>query len=126
MNICRLEPLSKKITRTQSGNRPRVLQVFLNADMRGSHNFLIEVASKRGIDLLSLKMGEAVVFINRKKTLMKVFVYGNTFSYTRRDRIDLNALKHIPSAFGANGEFEYDRALKTTLIEKLKRKEELN
>lgn len=102
--------------------RPTIMQVFLNADLRGSHNHLIELAKAHKLDLTSLEHNEAVVFINKRRTLMKIYVTGNTFSFTRRDFIDLDAVRQIPKAFGANGDFSYDEALRLSLTEKLTKK----
>lgn len=98
--------------------RMRILQVFLNADLRGSHNSLILTGKTYGLQLDKLTENQAVIFINKKKTLMKVYVTGNTFSFTRRERIDLEAIKHLPEAFGATGEFDYDKALEKSLTER--------
>lgn len=70
------------------------------------------------MDLESLEEGQYVVFINKRKTLMKVYVFGNTFSFTRRERIDLAALQYLPVAFGGKG-FDFDLALKESLSERL-------
>lgn len=105
-----------------ANDRPTILQVFLNADLRGSHNHLIEIADKYKIKLPELGKNQAVIFINKKQTLMKCYVAGDTFSFTRRDRIDLNAIKHLPEAFGYSGEFDYDKALGIRLEELMDRK----
>lgn len=101
----------------------RILQVFLNADLRGSHNSLIVLGKAHGLDLVNLAQGQAVVFINKRRTLMKIYVTGNSFSFTRRGFIDLEAIKHLPKSFGANEDFDYDRALAISLEERLGRKQ---
>lgn len=126
MNISN-RPLEKLVKRPHIGTaggkyQPTITQVFLNADLRGSHNALIALAAIHKMDLTKLQTNEAVVFINRARTLMKVFVTGNTFSSTRRDFIDLDVVRHIPRAFGATGDFKYDEALRLSLTEKLAKK----
>lgn len=125
MNISN-RPMEKLVKRPHFGTtqkyHPTITQVFLNADLRGSHNALIALAATHKMDLTKLQTNEAVVFINRARTLMKVFVTGNTFSSTRRDYIDLDVVRHIPRAFGANGDFKYDEALRISLTERLAKK----
>ena len=128
MNISKAERFEKLVKAIPASafhsTRPglRILQVFLNADLRGSHNSLTLLGAAHRIDLPNLKKGLAVVFINRTRTLMKVFVAGNTFAFTRRDRIDVEAIKHLPEVFGAVGEINYDAALRILLEEKLGKK----
>lgn len=100
---------------------PTILQCFLDADLRGSHNHLIEIGNQHGLDLVNLLPGQVVVFVNKRRTLMKCFVTGNTFSFTRREAIDLQAISKLPLAFGATGELDYDHALKMSLLERLKK-----
>lgn len=120
-----IELVSKKKVKVNNGYRtPTILQCFLDADLRGSHNSLAVTGKKYGIDVPNLLPGQVVIFINKRRTLMKCCVEGNTFSYTRRDRIDLSAISRLPQAFGATGELNYDKALEIALIDKLGLKEE--
>ncbi len=132
MNTARQEPLKALVSRSMVKlsaaavtYSPRVLQVFLNTDMRGGHNALILLGKSHGLDLPALQDSQAVIFINRKRTLMKIYVSGNTFSYTKRDVIDLDVIRHIPKAFGANKSFSYDAALEESLREKLFKKKRI-
>lgn len=121
-----MEQLIEKTISRNAYDKQTIVQVFLDADLRGSHNHLIELAQKKDLDLLELDPQETVIFINKKKTLMKCFVAGNTFSFTRRDRIDLEAIQYLPKAFGSKRGFEYDKALEISLNERLKRRERKN
>lgn len=103
-------------------SQPSIVQVFLDADLRGSHAALLKVGGKYGLDLLELKDNQFVVFINKKRTLMKCYVAGNTFSFTRAERIELAAISKLPQHFGYHGELNYDAAVRDVLEQKLARK----
>lgn len=111
--------LTKKPSFSKAGTR--VIQVFLDADLRSGHLGLTTLAKKNGLEISSLMNGQFIVFINRKKTMMKCFVAGNTISHTKRDRIDLNAIRYLPQAFGSNGEISYDAALEKSLRDRLEK-----
>lgn len=95
-----------------------ILQVFLDADLRGSHPALIKIAADHSLELPELGENQFVVFINKKRTLMKCYVQGNTFSFTRSERIDMGAVSLIPKYFGA-GKLKYDDALRESLTKRL-------
>lgn len=111
-----MDQLVKKINREEV-SRPTILQVFLNADLRGSHNHLILIAKDHELELESLTPNQAVIFVNKRQTLMKCYVAGNTFSFTKRDRIDLAAIQYLPKSFGG-GKFDYDLALADSFDER--------
>lgn len=111
--------LIKKVAIRKRFYEPTILQCFLDADLRGSHNHLTEIGKRHNLDLLNLLSGQVVIFINKRRTLMKCFVEGNTFSFTRRDHIDLSAISKLPQAFGCSGELSYDKALELSLMERL-------
>lgn len=99
---------------------PKIVQCFLDADLRGGHNFLSGIAKKYGLILGNLTDNQFVVFINRRQNMMKCFVAGNTITFTKRDRIDLLAIESLPQAFGYTGELSYDKALEISLKKRLK------
>lgn len=102
----------------------RTVHVILGASMSGQHNSLEVQAQNEGIKLSTLKDGEAVVFINRKKDKMKAYSHNKVVSYVRFDDsrrgIDLSALDEIPRAFTSHGTLDYPKALRITLEKKLK------
>lgn len=113
-----------KTPKAESGSsKPRIAQCFLNADLRGSHNSLRLMANDNGLDLDEIGSNQFVVFVNKKRTLMKVWAGFGTFSFTRRERIDLNAIKYLPRVFGATGDLNYDSALEQSLRDRLGVKE---
>lgn len=116
-----LEPLVKKPYINEQ-KTPYIVQCFLNADLRGSHDSLSRVAKKNGLDTRLLTNNQFVVFINRRRNMMKCFVAGNTISFTKRDRIDLAAISKLPQAFGSTGDLNYDHALELALEERLSRR----
>lgn len=99
----------------------RIIQCFVDADLRGSHKNLQKTALAYKLDLAELQENEAVIFINKKRTLMKCAVKGNTFSFTRRDHIDLEVVEYLPRYFGGDG-FDYDGALEESLNTRLKKR----
>lgn len=107
----------------------RVIQCYLNSDLRCSHDGLAEVAKKDKIMVKSLEPGQYVVFINSKKDRMKVYASNNVLAYLRLEdgrRIDLNTVREIPRAFAASGRIDYDKALEKVVREGLEKKRALN
>lgn len=92
--------------------------------MRSAHPGLRRMAEKSNIDLTKLNEGEAVIFINAKKTKMKAYSYNGVLSYVRFDDpkrpIDMSSLNEIPRAFDRRGTLHYNRALLLTLQKKLR------
>lgn len=108
----------------------KTVEVFLGADLRCSHQGLIELAAKHGVMIKNLKPGEAIVYINAKKDRLKVLSWNRVLSYvnfTGDRKLDLDALSEIPKAISPDGTMDYKKALRVTLQKKLgqKRFEEL-
>lgn len=123
MAIKKVEALIKNPNQKNLGY-PRIVQCFLNADLRGGHNWLKSIGMKFNLDLEKLNNNQFVVFINRRQTMMKCYVAGNTVAFTKRDRIDLNAIQSLPEAFGYADGLDYDKALEISLRERLEGKNE--
>lgn len=106
----------------------KAVKFLFNADMRGGHDHLLAQAKKLNIDLGDLRLEEAVVFINRRQNKIKTFSYNGVISYVRFTEdshrgIDLNALSEIARAFNKNGVLDYNKALKQSLITRLREKQ---
>lgn len=105
----------------QSGKTSaRVIQVFLNVDLRSGHAGLSQIAQKKKLKLKVLEDGQFVIFINRRQTGMKCYLSGNTVTYTKRDRISLETIRFLPECFGGDADLAYDAALEKALKSKLK------
>lgn len=98
--------------------KPRVIRIFQDADLRGNHKSLSMLASENGIETNGVNPGEFVVFINRKKTMVKVFTGHNTIAFHKNPdehRLAPECLRFIPEAFGADGSLEMSKAIKKAL-----------
>lgn len=117
MNAVNLPDFNKKL----SDNR--MLQIVFNADLRCSHLGLSIVAKRLKLDTSDLKIGEFIVFVNTKKTMIKIFAAGNTVAHFKNnDRpINMKILGMIPRFFNGK-ELKYDEAL-AEVIKKEIRKE---
>lgn len=96
----------------------RVLHVYKDVDFRMQHPGLQAIMGNR-----KLKPGEHVVFLNRAMNRIKVMSSENILTYkrTEKGRIDLDMIRHIPSAFGA-GDFSLNKALKQAILTKLSKR----
>lgn len=104
-----------EVTTPKEANR--VLQIFLNCDLRCAHDGLSEIARRQGIDVRTLNRGHYLCFLNAAKDRLKMFASGNIVAYLKApkgSRIDLRLLCEIPKAF--NGvSIDHDAALKEAL-----------
>lgn len=99
----------------------RALQIFLNADLRCSHEGLTIIAKKEKIDVDKLVPGEYVIFINTQKNKVKLYAANQIVAYLRlpRGHIDLRVIQLIPKAFESKGRIDYDQSLKEMLQREL-------
>ncbi len=95
----------------------KIIQVFLNADLRCSHLGLYELAKKSKIDVHKLEEGEFVLFVNSGKNRLKMYAPNNVIAYLSlpTGKIDMRTIALIPKSFSASGKIEYNKALKTVL-----------
>lgn len=105
----------------------RIAQVFLNVDLRNSHDGLMEIARKRGVDISKLEIGHYVVFINDQKNRFKLFApsanrRGFIVAYYKSydGRIDRQEIEMLPQAFGVKKRFETSNRIADKLDETLK------
>lgn len=125
----RLEPhrvLSRgevpKFTRPHTS---KVLQCFLNADLRCGHEGLSALAKQSGIDITKLQPGQYVLFINSSKDKLKLYASNNVVAYLKLStgqRLNMATIQLIPKAFQGTGRIDYDKALKEVLLTALARK----
>lgn len=98
----------------------RVIQVFLNADLRYGMRGLSETCYKHGIKTLELKSGQYVVFVNRSRTMLKLITQNNVVAQLKRNNgevIDLTIISRIPQAFLAQGTVSCDELIKQKLLD---------
>lgn len=93
---------AETILRSPAG---KILQIFLNTDFRNGHEGLETMAKAEKIDVHALQAGHYVIFLNTARDRIKLYAAGNTIAYKKMrqgERLDLRALKHIPSAFNGS------------------------
>lgn len=99
----------------------RVLRVVFDVNMQNGHDGLREVARKLNQNLDSLEVGEFVVFMNTKRTILKIFASGNTIAHFKHPlghKIDLRLLSMIPRFFNGR-ELNYPKAIEEILKKEL-------
>lgn len=106
---------------------PKVLQVFLNTDMRYSFDGLTKLAKKHDIEWSKIYPGQYVVFINRKLTMLALFAANGVLVRYRskNGRLDLRMIQEIPRAFRSSGRIDFDEALSSALMQVLYRRKRL-
>lgn len=102
----------------------KVIQVFLDTDMRYSFHGLIQICTENKIKIEEKEHGEFIVFLNTKRNYLKIIACNGTeypilAAYQVPNRIiDLRIISHIPKAFNASGRFEIDKATQVFLESK--------
>lgn len=102
-----------------------IVQVFQNADMRNGHDGLRIAAASAGIDTDTLTPGTYVVFINSKRTMVKLYAANNVIAFYRaraKEALDIRTIPMIVKSFKGSGRIEYDEALKQAVVEALRRR----
>lgn len=104
----------------------KLVQCFLEADMRCQHDGLAKIAKKMDLDVYALAKGQHVVFVNTALDRIKMFSHGGVLSYLRMKsgKVNLETLRLIPEAFNDSPDFEiaYSKSLKKVLEDKFKKK----
>lgn len=104
----------------------KVKRVFINVNMRSQHDGLTELAKQNGIHPEKLSTGEYLVFVNTRRTAVKLMTKEKVIAHYKSPQghvIDLNVIKHIPNAFDGK-EINYSKALELAIDQKLKSREE--
>lgn len=104
----------------------RVTHIFRDADLRGQHNGLTQMALDHKVRLDKLGGGDHVLFINTRTDKVKIMSAAGVLSYYRspKGKLNLNAIAHLPEAFAA-GKFSWekaDNAALDKLLEKFEKK----
>ena len=114
--------LEKAISRPPPQYKIQVLQCFLDANLACMLPGFLKVLDKHGIDIEKLGKGNLIPFINRKKNYIKVVACNGTrnpvvgaYRLPQGRIYDLRILGEIPSAFRADGNIDFDSALKAVL-----------
>lgn len=97
----------------------KIVRCVFNADLRCSHDGLTLIAKELKLDVDDLKPGEVIVFVNAKRTHIKLYGSMNVLvHYKNKDgrKIEMKTLALIPKFFNGR-EFQYDKALRQVLTE---------
>lgn len=101
----------------------KTVNVFLGVDLRLGHDGLSAYAATRKVKMTELRPGEAVVFINTKRTYMKSYSWNKVLSSVRsvdiNRPIDIDVMDYLAQAFNKDGTMDYPKALKMALETKL-------
>lgn len=90
-----------------------LIRVVFNTNMQNGHAGLTKIASKVGVRIDQLGLGEFVVFINTRKTMLKLFAPGNTIAHFKTPdghQLNMKVIALIPRFFNGK-ELRYDEAL---------------
>ena len=108
-------------------NSGRIAQVLLNVDLRNSHEGLMAIASKRGVNFDTLPVGHYLVFVNEQKNRFKIFAptpdkRGAIVAYYKsfEGRVDRTAIESVPMAFGIKRKFETSTRIAERLDDELR------
>lgn len=93
----------------------RIIQCFMDADLRGGHDWLADMARTHKINVKSLQPGEFVVFVNRAQDKIKMYASHNIVAYMKLEggrRVTFDLICEIPRAFNANGRLDANKAMR--------------
>jgi hypothetical protein len=124
-------PLTKRLYRGDGQGGFRTHQVFLDADCRFMLPGLLALCESSGIDITEKEVGNLIVFVNTKKTLIKILACNGTTDpvlgvyrippgYPHGANFDLSVIAEIPKAFGYSGQLDIAAAMKTALEKKMR------
>lgn len=104
----------------------KVITLIPNVDMRYSHNGLCYVAQRKGINPDKIPPGNFVVFVNSNWTMCKVLTTGRIIvsAQAPSGKLHWSYIENLPKAFGANGSFDFSKAIKAGLLKTLEKQKE--
>lgn len=97
----------------------KLVRFFADTDLRYGYDGLSKIAKDDGLNLLSLKKGHFVAFVNHAKTKVKLCTSHDVLCYLRLPRgrtLDPRVIKHLPEYFNGTT-IEYDAAMRKVLMD---------
>lgn len=93
-----------------------LIRYFADVDMRNGHSGLRKLAKSEGLDLRLMISNEYVIFVNKKRNMLKMFASYNVIAHLKLDNgtIDPRVIAHIPTCFQGN-QINYPLAVKKML-----------
>lgn len=114
----------RRVPNSTASLNNETVNVFLAVDLRLGHDGLTAYAKEHKVDMADLKTGEAVVFINTKRTHMKSYSWNKVVCVVRAQDInrpiDVDVMDYLAQTFSQDGVMDYPAALKMALETKLK------
>jgi len=103
-----------------SGNY--VLSYFQDTDLRYGHDGLAKLASLAKKPVYKLKLGEFLLFVNRRQSAVKILTCDGLLIHLRPESKKLNfeAINLLPKYFNGT-KFNYKGALRESIQKRLKR-----
>lgn len=105
----------------------RIVQVILNADLRNSHDGLLELARKAGVNLRRLAIGEYIVFLNPQRNRFKILAPAPggrgtlVISYkSYAGRVEREDMEAVPLALGVRRKLSTGDRIAERLDERLR------
>jgi hypothetical protein len=101
----------------------RLIRAVFNTDLRNSHDGLYKIAKDLKVNIDNLSVGEFIVFVNKKRSALKLYAAGNTIAHFRMpgDRVmNMKVLAVIPKFFNGK-ELKYTDALAEVIRKEFKK-----
>lgn len=99
----------------------KIIRFFPETDMRNGHDGLAEIAKKNNVNVSQLKIGEYVIFTNKKKTAIKMYAPNHIIVHQRLPggaRLDTRVISLIPKYFNGT-KINLEGALKEVITKAL-------
>jgi hypothetical protein len=94
----------------------KIVRYFSNADLRGGHDMLRKQATKAGVDLNNLDVGEFVLFVNKKQNMFKMLTQAKVMVfYKQQQRLHPATFALIPKYFNGKA-IDYEGSLREALM----------
>lgn len=107
-------------------SQPKVKFAFSNVSMALGHDGLAIIAKKFGVKMETLTNGECILFINRQRDKLKLIDgTGVVMGYIRIPKgrvLPVEAIQYVAQAFSRSGKLDVDKAVKSYVIDKLKKR----
>lgn len=100
----------------------KIISYFPDTNLRSAHDGLRKIAKSAGKNIDNIEPGNFMLFVNKSQNILKAFGANNAILHVKTKtgaRFDFDAIKMLPSLFGASGGFDYGAALRESLIKKL-------
>jgi hypothetical protein len=115
-----IEALEQKANSGLTTNR--MLDIIFNTDLRCGHTGLTLLAKNLKVKPDNLRAGEYIVFVNRKKSALKIFASGNVVAHFKmpgEQQMNVKVFSLIPRFFNGK-ELNYSGALSEVIRKEIR------